>query len=199
MFVPFFSPLLFGFNLSGDHVPILKMSALVYQKSLTYLCGPGIIQTYFVIHYLVKKIWYLPHIKASPTSYNCTAYLEDGSSSSYRECEQHNIICTYDLNIAKIALEIQNQLQPKFDNAFIILGPFHIQLAYFKALGKVIDGSGIWEILYESDLIAQGSLNGFMGATHCNRCRRLYPILGVALKKLALRTIFDSNSGNWCR
>ncbi|CAG5019593.1 unnamed protein product [Parnassius apollo] len=41
---------------------------------------------------------------------------------------------TYDLAIAKVAYQIQAMEKPHFDNLFIHLGPFHIMMAYFKAI-----------------------------------------------------------------
>ena len=42
-----------------------------------------------------------------------------------RECQEESIAVSYDLAIAKIAFQIQNEECPKFDYIFILLGPFH--------------------------------------------------------------------------
>lgn len=56
-----------------------------------------------------------------------------------QDLHQHYIQVTYDLAIAKIALQIQATEKPKFNNLFIHLGPFHIMMTYFKAIGKVLN------------------------------------------------------------
>ena len=69
----------------------------------------------------------------------------------------------------------------KFDNLFINLCAFHIEIDFFKALGKVIDASGIVDILVNSQVLTEGSVNIFLGSKHFNRCKRIYPILaGIA-------------------
>ena len=78
------------------------------------------------------------------------------------ECNQDHIILTYDLGIAKSAMEIQITDSPEFDNIFINLGGFHIEMAFFKALGKYIDGSGLIDILSQAEILAEGSVTGFI-------------------------------------
>lgn len=57
---------------------------------------------------------------------------------------------TYDLVIAKVALQIQATGKSTFDRKLIHLGPFHIMLAYFKAIGKIINDCGLSTIITES-------------------------------------------------
>ena len=78
------------------------------------------------------------------------------------ECEKQNIAVTYDLAIAKLAFQIQAEESREFDNIFVMLGSFHIELAYFNACGKIIPESGALHILDESLVLAAGSTNGFI-------------------------------------
>ena len=80
------------------------------------------------------------------------------------ECEQKNISVTYDLAIANIALTIQSEERPEFDNLFIQLGSFHIELSLFKAIDKFIADSGGRYILRESSALEEGSLDAFYPA-----------------------------------
>lgn len=57
---------------------------------------------------------------------------------------------TYDLAIAKIALQIQAVESPAFDNLFIHFGAFHVMMAYFKAIGKFIDNCGLPNIMIDA-------------------------------------------------
>lgn len=76
---------------------------------------------------------------------------------------------TYDLAITKVALQIQTTEQPKYDNIFINLGAFNIFMAYFKIVWKCIDEYGFTYIMVESELLASGSVNGFITGKHFNR------------------------------
>lgn len=72
----------------------------------------------------IQTIDYLPQINMSPTSIH--------AQKVAAECGQSNIVVTYDLAIAKMAMQIQIAESPKFDNIFLNLGGFHIQFAFFK-------------------------------------------------------------------
>ena len=47
------------------------------------------------------------------------------------ECNKYNTSVTYDLAIAKVAMQLQAEEKPTYDNVFIHLGPFHITCAFF--------------------------------------------------------------------
>ena len=57
-------------------------------------------------------------------------------------------------------------------------------MSYYKAIGKLIDESGMPYILVESGLLAPGSLNGFIGGKNFNRCKRLHLLISAALHTL---------------
>lgn len=134
----------------------------------------------------MQKVEYLPQINSSPTSYSVVRETLIQASKIAVECHQAEIICTYDLAIAKMAKQIQvsESPSPRFDHIFINLGGFHLQLAFFKAVGKYIDGSGIAEILISSEVLAEGSINSFLEGKHFNRCKRIHPYIVGALRVL---------------
>lgn len=94
---------------------------------------------------------------------------------------------TYDLAMAKMAFELQTKMHPKYQHLFIHTGSFHIFLAYFKACGKFLDGSGLTHMMSECGTLADGSMNGFIGGTHYKRCHRLHQINYLALQILHFR------------
>ena len=112
----------------------------------------------------IQKLCYLPQINMSPTSLSVVVQTMKMSQRIADECDQKYI--TYDLAIAKLALCIQAEESPKFDNLFIQLGHFHINMSFFKALGKFIEDSGGPYILTETGALAPGSLLGFLNGKH---------------------------------
>lgn len=132
----------------------------------------------------MQKVSYLTTINASPTSTSVVIETLKQSQKVAEECGETYMQVTYDLAIAKIALQLQCTEKPRFDNLFIHVGTFHVMMAYFKAIGKFIDNSGIQNIMINSDLLASGSLNGFIEGKHFNRCKRLHPIISVAIQIL---------------
>ena len=105
---------------------------------------------------LKQKISYLNPVNASSTDKKIVYETMRVSQLIAQECCQKSIEVTYDLAIAKFAFQIQSVESPLFDNLFIHLGDFHIQLAYFKCLGKFIDDCGLTHIMVEADLLASG-------------------------------------------
>ena len=110
----------------------------------------------------LQNVFYLSPINASPTSRSVVLETLKKSIQIADECDQKYIFVTYDLAIAKIAFQIQHEESPNYDRAFILLGSFHIEMAFNKAIGKFLDGSGGELALVNAEILAQGSLNAFI-------------------------------------
>ena len=121
----------------------------------------------------VQRICYLTAINLSPTSLTVVQETMRQSLKIAKDCGEQYMQVTYDLAIAKVALQIQNIESPEFDDLFIHLGIFNVMLAYFKAVGKYIDGCGITNIMVDSDMLANGSVNGLITGKNFNRCKKL--------------------------
>ncbi|XP_044590474.1 uncharacterized protein LOC123269040 [Cotesia glomerata] len=85
----------------------------------------------------IQNIEYLPPINSSPTSYAVVQETLITAKEIAEKCQQEQIIVTYDLAIAKMAMQIQESDKPKFNNIFINMGAFHMQMAFFKAIGSL--------------------------------------------------------------
>lgn len=130
---------------------------------------------------------YLPQIDKSPTSYTVVHETMKNALKIAEKCNQTHIVVTYDLAIARMAMQIQLEEAPKFNSLFINLGGFHIQMAFFKTLGKYIDSSGIIDMLVQSEGLTEGSTNAFLDGKHFNRYKRLHPLLSAALQTLHIQ------------
>ena len=112
--------------------------------------------------------------------------------SCAKEVGQRYVTVTYDLNAAKPAMQMQITDVPKYDDLFTMPGLFHIELVFFKAIGKIVEKSGGPEILTDSGALAPGSLNGILQGKHFNRCRRLHPILALTLEILHFQAFMET-------
>ena len=92
----------------------------------------------------IQKIWYMSPINQSPTSDSVVAETLNIAQKVAIECEKESVAVTYELAIAKKAMQIQSTEKPKYDNV-INLGGFHIEMSFFKVLGKYIE---VWWIIY---------------------------------------------------
>ena len=75
-------------------------------------------------------------------------------------------------------------------------------MAYFGGLGYVLDSSGGPDILTETEVLAAGSLHGFLTGKHytryicencafLNRCNRLHTILAAVFHVLHFRSFLE--------
>jgi len=132
----------------------------------------------------VQKIFYLLSINQSPTSTSVVYETMKRAQEIASLCQQDSIIVTYDLAIAKIAFQIQKSETPMFDNLFIQMGDSHTMMAFFHAVGKLIEDCGLTDVLIDADILASGSVNGFIAGKHFNRCKRIHPIVAITLESL---------------
>lgn len=111
-------------------------------------------------------------INSSPTNISVVFHTMLEGQRVAEECGEEYMQITYDLAIAKIALQLQSTENPNFNNQFIHIGSFHIMMAYFKTVGKYIDNCGLTNIMVDCEMIANGSVNGYLIGKHFNRCKR---------------------------
>ena len=144
----------------------------------------GFNSMHYVDHLPKQAVLYMPNIDRSPTSDDVVVETLVITQKCAEECGQSYGVVTYDLDVAKRAIKIQVTESPRFDNIFIMFGAFHLRMCLFKAIGKLIKESGMAEMLVEAEVLASSSLNGFIECTNFNRCKRLHPMLSLALKTL---------------
>jgi hypothetical protein len=117
----------------------------------------------------IQTISYMDNLTLPPTRLDVVAETLRISQQVASECDKQYAIVHYDLAVAKPAMQIQQAESPRFDNIFIMFGAFHIEMAYFGALGYLVDGSGGPQILTYTEVLAHGSINGFLLGKHYNR------------------------------
>ena len=93
-------------------------------------------------------VQYLPPINASITENDTVQEVLVRAKNCAKEYGQDIALVTFDLAAAKKAYNIVWQKPETFGNVSIHLGAFHIQLNYLGALGKLMRGSGIEEIVF---------------------------------------------------
>lgn len=81
---------------------------------------------------------YLPQINMSPTSFSAILETLKNAQDIARQCNQEYIIVTYDLAIARMAMKIQITESPAYDNIFVNMGGFHIQMAFLRPLESIL-------------------------------------------------------------
>ena len=108
--------------------------------------------------------------------------------------KQKYAIVTYDLAVAQKTYAILSLKAPAFDRLIILLGNFHLEMAFFGALGTCLADSGIGN-LTEVSVLAEGSLAGFMKGKFYNRCTRIHQILAAVMERALFERYMDLLSG----
>ena len=139
-----------------------------------------------------QEICYMPNLQEPITSLSVVRQTLVTTPKCAEECHQEYGVVTYDLNAAKPAMQIQATETPRFDDVFIMMGAFHIEMAFFKAIGKLIAESGGTAVLTETEVIATGSLNGLISGKHFNRCKRIHPLLALAFEILHFKAFLQT-------
>lgn len=137
----------------------------------------------------VQKIEYLNQISLSPTDPEVVKETLRRSLQIAVECGKSYYNVTYDLAMAKLALRIQSS-EEEFSKLFILLDLFHIEPSFMKVIGKFITGL-VW--LTDSQILASGSVASFLSGKHFNRCRKIHPLLSLALQILHFKRFLDSD------
>lgn len=141
----------------------------------------------------LQEIGYMENIELPPTRLDVVRETLIRSQKVALECGEEYSIVTYDLAIAKPALQIQDQESPMFDNVFICFGAFHICMTYFSCLGYILQSSGGADVLSTAGVLASGSVRGFIGGKHFNRCKRIHPLFALALQVLHFRQFLQTH------
>lgn len=137
---------------------------------------------------------YLPTTNASPTDVAVVVETMKRAIKIADECNQRYIQVTYDLAIAKIALQVQSMQKDEFSCLFIHLGPFHIEMSYLRAVGSFISNCGLTNVMVDSGLLAAGSVGGFLCAQNFNRAKRLHVLIYLALNMEHFKVFIKSGN-----
>ena len=92
--------------------------------------------------------------------------------------QQAYVITTYDLGVWKYPV--------KYEKHIVMIGTFHVIRAYFKMIGKKMDGTGISDILLEAGLMSSGALSGVLSGTTYSRAINCHKIMMESLERLLL-------------
>lgn len=140
-----------------------------------------------------QVVCYMDHIQLPPTRYDVVKETLRRSQKVSKECNENYAIVTYDLAVAKIAKQIQNEESPTFDDVFVMFGSFHIELSFFSSIGRIIEGSGGPFAITESQILAAGSLNKFLKGKMYYRCKRGNIFLSTAMHGLHFKKFISDH------
>ena len=120
-----------------------------------------------MLHKKLTTIDYFPVILHPITEYATVHETLKYAEEATKEVNQKYVITTYDLDVHMKAFPIIWNEPRKYKNHIIMIGSFHILGAYMKMIGNKMQGTGLSDILLESEFMSCGSLIGVLkGKSH---------------------------------
>ena len=96
-------------------------------------------------------------------------------------CGETYAVVHYDLAVAKLAIQIQAEESPVYDNICVCFEAFHVQMTYFEAIGTFLTDSGESRVLTDVSVLARCSLNGFLSGRPHNSYKRIHVLPSLVL------------------
>ncbi len=130
------------------------------------------------------SITFLPPIRHPITEY-CTVV--ECIKQSQRLAAASNMMYTHitvDAGAAQKFFHVLWNNPTEFQNIIIHLGDFHVMMAIFGTIGKLIGGSGFEEIVYQAGLCTAGSIKGVLSGKHYNRSWMVHECFAEAINRL---------------
>ncbi|KAL8579435.1 hypothetical protein ACOMHN_026800 [Nucella lapillus] len=115
------------------------------------------------------------------------------SVDATKEVKQKTTFFTGDLAVAKKAFMIVWQNQ-RFQSVLVRLGMFHFLCSYMAALGKLVRGSGLGDVIVQSGICASGSIEAVLAGKHYNRALRVHKVVLESLQRLLLEQFLNEST-----
>eukprot|EP00057_Strongylocentrotus_purpuratus_P021683 XP_011676157.1 PREDICTED: uncharacterized protein LOC105444073 [Strongylocentrotus purpuratus] len=139
-------------------------------------------------------VGYLPIIDASPTEFDTVNTILTTTLSIADALKQESVVLVFDQAIYSKAQQIRwvNEIFRK--RIVIRLGAFHTALSMLACIGKRFGDAGLENLMIESNIVAQGSINGVISGHHYNRSIRAHKCIMEAMERLRWQAYISSLS-----
>ena len=98
-----------------------------------------------------------------------------------------SIVCVFDQAIYSKAIEIKSKEKQKFNNCVLMMGMFHMLMMFIDILSKRFSVAGLRDVLIQSGVVAEGSVDKALSGKMYNRGIWLYKLAYEAIT----RKVFD--------
>jgi hypothetical protein len=138
-----------------------------------------------------SRIGYLPIIDGSPTDLGVVNAVLSQSIDIADKLNQNSIVVVMDEAVYAKA-QLIRWTDDVFQNRLVLrLGEFHVIMCFLGIIGKRFQDGGLRDILIESNIVAEGSINGVLSGKHYNRSIRSMKIVYEAIYRLVITAFLD--------
>lgn len=176
-------------TINEDILPTVPDLLSFYGKSTNLPGIPGlndfIEQMTEELPYKCSRVAFLPFIHAPPTEYDTILTSLLAASERTSTHGQKTCIVTYDQPLYLKARDIVETCQyPQLSSVVVRLGGFHLLMSFTGAIGAIMAGSGLKELL--TTIYAENSVDKILNGHACSRAVRAYMLTNLALASLIL-------------
>ena len=97
-----------------------------------------------------------------------------------------SIACVFDQAMHAKAVEIKWKKMDQFKDCVVMLGIFHMLMMYLGIIGKRFKDAGLRDVLVQSEIVAEGSIERTLTGKMYNRVVRCYKLMYEALMRLPI-------------
>ena len=141
-----------------------------------------------------SAIHYLPVIESSPTEMSSVNEILNKSREMSDRLDLPQMILVFDQAIYSKVQQIRWKDEALTNRFIVRLGEFHTAMAFLAIIGKRFADAGMKDILIESEVVAEGSINGVVSSHHYNRSMRSHKLLAEGLWRLRFEVFLESLS-----
>lgn len=139
-----------------------------------------------------SNIHYLPVIEAPATDISTVNHILMESMKTVDKLKLDSICVVFDQALYAKAQQVRWKNPMMTRKLILRMGEFHTCMCFLSAIGKICKGSGLEDILIESETIASGSMNGVLSGRMYNRAIRAHKLVLEALSRLQIQHFLDS-------
>lgn len=133
--------------------------------------------------YQVSRIYCLPFIDENPSDFRTIYTSLHFAAEHCKQTERQTCFVTFDYPLYIKAKQILcNTKEESLQNLIPRLGGFHLLMSYLKAIGTIMEGSGIFELF--CTVFAQNSVDKMLSCTAYSRAIRAHMLAINAIGKM---------------
>ena len=133
---------------------------------------------------LESTIGYFESINAPTTEMSTVFEILKRSCRIMEKLKLPSIVCVFDQAIYSKACEIVWKKKSMFQDVVLMLGNFHLMMMYLGVIGKRFGDAGLRDVMVQSDVIAQGSIDKALSGHTYNRAVRMHKLIYESLMRI---------------
>ena len=95
-----------------------------------------------------------------------------------------SVACVFDQAFYAKAMEVFWKHKAQFEGLVIMMGGFHLLMTMLAIIWSRFADAGLRDVAVQSEIIAEGSVDGVLNGKHYNRVVRLHKIIYEAIARL---------------